>query len=147
MTLSMRRPTPAERERITRCRKQFFEVERLGLLMEAAQTFLPARLNDGMPRGKNLPYSVDDRLIRAERTRREYEAAVKLLEEWREEARAAIDALHPSTPQRGFLLSFYVDGYTMKECFIGLHISERAVWRYRAAIENQEDTRKKSEKS
>lgn len=147
MTLSMRRPTPAERERITRCRKQFFEVERLGLMLEQAQTSLPARLNDGMPRGRNLPYGVDDRLIRAERTRREYEAAVKLLEEWRGEARAAIDALHPSTPQRGFLLSFYVDGYTMKECFIGLHISERAVWRYRAAIENQEDTWKKSEKS
>lgn len=75
MTLSMRRPTPAERERITRCRKQFFEVERLGLMLEQAQTSLSARLNDGMPRGKNLPYGVDDRLIRAERTRREYEAA------------------------------------------------------------------------
>lgn len=50
MTCTMRRPTPDERDKITRCRKQIFEVERLGLLMEQAETLLPARLNDGMPR-------------------------------------------------------------------------------------------------
>ena len=38
-------PTNDQRERILRCRKQAQEVERLGLLMEAAQTFLPARLH------------------------------------------------------------------------------------------------------
>ena len=43
MTCTMRRPTPDERDKITRCRKQIFEVERLGLLMEQAETLLPAR--------------------------------------------------------------------------------------------------------
>lgn len=135
MTCTMRRPTPDERDKITRCRKQIFEVERLGLLMEQAETLLPARLNDGMPRGSSMPYGIDDKMIRAERTRREYDEAVKLLEIYREEARKAIDALHPSPPQRGFLLSFYVDGYTMKECYISLRISERAAMRYKAWIE------------
>lgn len=55
-----------------------------------------------------MPYGIDDKMIRAERTQREYDEAVKLLEVYREEARKAIDALHPSPPQRGFLLSFYV---------------------------------------
>jgi|GEM_PF-1652321 len=135
MTYTMRRPTPDERDKITRCRRQFFEVERLGLLKEQVETLLPARLNDGMPRGSPTPYGIDDKMIRAERTRREYDEAVKLLEVYREEARKAIDALHPSPPQRGFLLSFYVDGYTMKECYIGLHIDRRSAYRYTAFIE------------
>lgn len=101
MTYTMRRPTPDEQERIVRCRRQFFEVERLGLLKEQVETLLPARLNDGMPRGSPMPYGIDDKMIRAERTRREYDEAVKLLEVYREEARKAIDALHPSPPQRG----------------------------------------------
>lgn len=135
MTYTMRRPTPDERDKITRCRRQFFEVERLGLLKEQVETLLPARLNDGMPRGSPMPYGIDDKMIRAERTRREYDEAVKLLEVYREEARKAIDALHPSPPQRGFLLSFYVDGYTMKECYIGLHIDRRSAYRYTSFIE------------
>ena len=80
MTYTMRRPTPDERDKITRCRRQFFEVERLGLLKEQVETLLPARLNDGMPRGSPMPYGIDDKMIRAERTRREYDEAVKLLE-------------------------------------------------------------------
>lgn len=135
MTYTMRRPTPDERERIVRCRKQALEVERLGLLMEQAQTLLSARLSNGLPRGNHLPYGLDDRLLRAERTRREYDTATKLMEEYREDARAAIDALHPSPPQQGFLLSFYVDGYTMKECYISLRISERSAKRYKEFIE------------
>lgn len=135
MTYTMRRPTPDERDKITRCRRQFFEVERLGLLKEQVETLLPARLNDGMPRGSPMPYGIDDKMIRAERTRREYDEAVKLLEVYREEARKAIDALHPSPLQRGFLLSFYVDGYTVKECYIGLHIDRRSAYRYTAFIE------------
>ena len=111
-------------------------MERLGLLAETAREFLPARRNEGMPRGNNLPYGVDDKVIRMERTRREYEAALRLLEEYREVARRTIDELHPSPQQRGFLLSFYVDGYTMKECYINLRIAERTVWRYRAMVEN-----------
>ena len=79
MTCTMRRPTPDERDKITRCRKQIFEAERLGLLMEQAEILLPARLNDGMPRGSSMPYGIDDKMIRAERTRREYDEAVKLL--------------------------------------------------------------------
>ena len=55
MTYTMRRPTPDERDKITRCRRQFFEVERLGLLKEQAETLLPTRLNDGMPRGSPTP--------------------------------------------------------------------------------------------
>ena len=69
MTYTMRRPTPDERDKITRCRRQFFEVEQLGLLKEQAETLLPARLNDGMPRGSPMPYGIDDKMIRAERTR------------------------------------------------------------------------------
>lgn len=86
MTYTMRRPTPDERDKITRCRRQFFEVERLGLLKEQAETLLPTRLNDGMPRGSPMPYGIDDKMIRAERTRREYDEAVKLLEVYRDEA-------------------------------------------------------------
>ena len=59
MTYTMRRPTPDERDKITRCRRQFFEVERLGLLKEQVETLLPARLNDGMPRGS--PHALRDR--------------------------------------------------------------------------------------
>ena len=135
MTISMRYPTPDEWNKLERCRKQFFEVERLGLLKEQAEALLPARLNDGMPRGSSMPYGIDDKMIRMERTRREYDEAVKLLGVYREDVRKTIDALHPSTPQRDFLLSYYADGYTMKECYIGLHISERTARRYKFWVE------------
>lgn len=143
----MTKPTNDQRERILRCRKQAQEVERLGLLMEAAQTFLPARLNDGMPRGNNLPYGVDDKLIRAERTRREHQAAVELLEVWRQDARQAIEELNPTQNQRAFLLSYFVDGYSFKEAQISQRVSQRAALYYMTSIKKGVEPWKKSVKN